>query len=154
MPDCRSKYAAHDWIRTCRRPAKEGLRSTSDYSIQRKRDASIENAGFQPGDFSYREAGYRRWLDRINSHYYRHKAALNRIDTRPMRGVRDASLGLNHSNEPDAHTTNSAATFPKALSNAATAAGALAAAAGTVAPKIRRPRFAHYRQGPWLRIPL
>ena len=38
---------------------------------------------------------------------------------------------------PDAHTTNSAATFPKALSNAATAAGASAAAAGTVAPKIR-----------------
>ena len=75
MPHRRSKYAAHDWIRPCRRPAKEGLRSTSD-SHQRKRDANVENAGFPPGDSSHREGDCGQWLDRINSHCNRQEVHL------------------------------------------------------------------------------
>ena len=83
--DCRCLIVDHEMphmtgFRTCRRPAKGGLRNTSN-SHQRKRDAGVENAGFQPGGSSYREGGYGRWLDRINSHYHRHEAALKRIDT-------------------------------------------------------------------------
>ena len=85
--DCRCFIVDQDMphmtgFRPCRRPAKGGLRSTSD-SHQRRRDANVENAGFPPGDSSHREGDCGQWLDRINSHCNRHGAALN--DTTPMR---------------------------------------------------------------------